>query len=67
MISLKGTAMQIEKALINDHLPCFKSIQLWMRKVQCLLFMLNGSYISYYIICMIVPLTSQPEGRLKLK
>ena len=28
-----------------------------MRKFQCLLFMLNRSYICYYIICMTVPLT----------
>ena len=30
--------------------------QLWMRKFQCLLFVLKGSYLCYYIICMAVPL-----------
>ena len=30
--------------------------QLWMRKFQCLLFVLKWSYICYYIICMTVPL-----------
>ena len=30
-----------------------------MRKFQCLLFVLKRTYISYYIICMTVPLIIQ--------
>ena len=33
-----------------------------MRKIRCLLFVLKGSYICYYIICMAVPLRDSKSG-----
>ena len=33
-----------------------------MRKFQCLLFVLKGSYICYYIIWMTAPLTNTPKS-----
>ena len=38
-----------------------------MRRFQCLLFVLNQSYICFYIICMTVPLsTSKKQAVIKL-
>ena len=55
-VFLKGTVMQIEKALIFYDSITEKQEQLRMPKFQCLLFVLTRSYICYYIICMTVPL-----------
>ena len=44
----------INKTLRLNNLK--KIEKLWMRKFQCLLFVLKRSYTCYYIICMIVPL-----------
>ena len=40
------------------RLKTYKLEQLWMQKFQCLLFVLNRSYICYFIVCMTVPLIS---------
>ena len=59
-IFLKDRVMQIEKTLINDHLLINTHEHSWMRKFQCLVFVLKGSLICYYIICMTVPSKQGP-------
>ena len=50
----KGTVMQTEKSLINDRLRISKIAM--NAKSLVFLFVLNRSYISYYINCQTVPL-----------
>ena len=39
---------------------------IWMRKSQCLLFVLKRSYICHYITCMTIPLNTQSYRCSKL-